>query len=157
MYTNTDIAIGGLIQATSEYKYAMKVYVNFEETRAKVKELVESNKMLLSGDAFKTLEKGEKPRACALREIQEETGYKAKKLTRLITYYPSVGYNKEVIHCFVAKGLQKISGQMLDEDEIMSVVKIDMKKLLGMIKNGKIIDSKTICAVLTYAIKNKLH
>jgi len=61
MYTNTDIAIGGLIQATSEYKYAMKVYVNFEETRAKVKELVESNKMLLSGDAFKTLEKGEKP------------------------------------------------------------------------------------------------
>ena len=56
MYTNTDIAIGGLIQATSEYKYAMKVYVNFEETRAKVKELVESNKMLLSGDAFKTLE-----------------------------------------------------------------------------------------------------
>lgn len=102
-----------------------------------------------------TLEKGEKPETCAFREIQEETGYRARKMTHLITYYPSVGYNKEAIHCFVAKGLQKISGQMLDDDEIMSVVKMDMKRLLGMIKNGKIIDSKTICAVLAYALKNK--
>lgn len=37
-----------------------------------------------------TLEKGEKPRTCAFREIQEETGYKAKKMTHFLTYYPSV-------------------------------------------------------------------
>jgi len=104
-----------------------------------------------------TLEKGEKPEKCAYREIQEETGHKAKKLTHLITYYPSVGYNKEAIYCFVAKNVQKISGQALDEDEIMSVVKISLKKLLNMIKMGKIIDSKTICAVLTYALKNKIY
>ncbi|MEM2161100.1 MAG: NUDIX hydrolase [Candidatus Nitrosotenuis sp.] len=104
-----------------------------------------------------TLEKGERPERCAFREIQEETGYKASKITRLITYYPSVGYNREAIHCFVAKNLKKISDQALDEDEIMSVVKIDLKKLIGMIKAGKIIDSKTICAVLTYAAKNKLY
>ncbi len=104
-----------------------------------------------------TLEKGERPERCAFREIQEETGYKATKMSRLITYYPSVGYNKEAIHCFVAKNLKKISDQALDEDEIISVVKIDIKKLIGMIKAGKIIDSKTICAVLTYAAKNKLY
>lgn len=104
-----------------------------------------------------TLEKGERPKTCALREIQEETGYKASKLTHLITYYPSVGYNKEAIHCFVAKNLQKISGQSLDEDEIMSVVKMDLKKLLNLIKAGKIIDSKTICATLTFALKNKIY
>lgn len=104
-----------------------------------------------------TLEKGEKPEKCAYREIQEETGHKAKKLTHLITYYPSVGYNKEAIYCFVAKNVQKISGQALDEDEIMSVVKISLKKLLNMIKMGKIIDSKTICAVLAYALKNKIY
>lgn len=104
-----------------------------------------------------TLEKGERPERCAFREIQEETGYKATKMSRLITYYPSVGYNKEAIHCFVAKNLKKISGQALDEDEIISVVKIDLKKLIGMIKAGKILDSKTICAVLTYAAKNKLY
>src|SRR5574338_1112217 len=104
-----------------------------------------------------TLEKGERPERCAFREIQEETGYKATKMSRLITYYPSVGYNKEAIHCFVAKNLKKISGQALDEDEIISVVKIDLKKLIGMIKAGKILDSKTICAVLTYAAKTNLY
>ena len=77
-----------------------------------------------------TLERGERPERCAFREIQEETGYKASKITHLLTYYPSVGYNKEAIHCFVAKGLKKISGQTLDEDEIMSVVKIDLKRLV---------------------------
>ena len=103
-----------------------------------------------------TLEKGEKPRTCALREIQEETGYKAKKMTHFLTYYPSVGYNTEAIHCFVATGLTKVGDLKLDYDEIMSVVKMDFAKLLGMIKAGKIIDSKTICAALTYATKKKL-
>jgi len=45
----------------------------------------------------------------------------------------------------------------LDEDEILSVVKIDLEKVISMIKNGKIQDSKTICAVLTYAAKKKLY
>lgn len=100
-----------------------------------------------------TLEKHETPRKCAQREIQEETGYKASRLEHLITYFPSIGYNKEAIHCFVARGLKKISNQTLDEDEIMSVVKTDFNKLIKMIKSGKIIDSKTICAALVYAAK----
>ncbi len=103
-----------------------------------------------------TLEKREKPLKCAFRELEEETGYRAKKMSPLITYYPSIGYNTEAIHCFVASGLKKISDLSLDDDEILSVVKIDLKKLLGMIKTGKIQDSKTICAVLTYAAKKKL-
>ena len=104
-----------------------------------------------------TLEKGEKPIKCAFRELEEETGYSAKKMTSLITYYPSIGYNTEVIHCFVASGVKKSSDLKLDDDEILSVVKIDLKKLLRMIKTGKIQDSKTICAVLTYAAKKKLY
>lgn len=103
-----------------------------------------------------TLEKKETPVKCAFRELKEETGYKAKKMTPLITYYPSIGYNTEAIHCFFASGLMKISDLKLDEDEILSVIKMDFKKLILMIKNGKIKDSKTICAVLIYAIKNKL-
>ena len=102
-----------------------------------------------------TLEKGEKPKKCAFRELQEETGYKGRKMTPLITYYPSVGYNTEKIYCFVATGLSP--GDLeLDVDEIISVVKIPLKKLIKMILSGKIIDSKTICAVLTYAAKKKL-
>jgi len=103
-----------------------------------------------------TMEPEEDPIKCAYRELEEETGYRAKKMLPLITYYPSIGYNTEVIHCFLATGLKKISDLTLDDDEILSVVKIDLKKLLGMIKTGKIQDSKTICAVLTYAIKKKL-
>ena len=87
----------------------------------------------------------------------EETGYKASKMTHFLTFYPSIGYNKEAIHCFVAKKLKKVSNLMLDEDEIISVVKIDMKRLISMIKAGKIIDSKTICAVMTYAAKNRIY
>jgi len=103
-----------------------------------------------------TLEKKEEPIKCAFRELEEETGYRAKKMTPLITYYPSIGYNTEVIHCFVASGLKKMADLKLDEDEILSVVKIDLKKLLTMIKTGKVQDSKTICAVLTYAAEKKL-
>ena len=104
-----------------------------------------------------TMDKGEKdPRKCAFRELKEETGYKAKKMTSLIKYYPSIGYNTELIHCYVATGLKKSSDLKLDDDEILSVVKIDFKKVLRMILSGKITDSKTICAVLTYAIKKKM-
>jgi len=102
-----------------------------------------------------TLEKGEEPRRCAFRELKEETGYEAKKMVPLIKYYPSIGYNTELIHCFVASGLKKSSKLKLDADEIISVVKIDFNKALRMILSGKIVDSKTICAVLTYAMKKK--
>ncbi|MFB5620297.1 MAG: NUDIX hydrolase [Nitrosopumilus sp.] len=104
-----------------------------------------------------TLEKKEEPVKCAFRELEEETGYRAKKMTPLITYYPSIGYNSEIIHCFVASGLKKISDLKLDEDEILSVVKMDFKKVLSMIKSGKIQDSKTICAILAYASKKKIY
>ena len=103
-----------------------------------------------------TLEKGEKPIDCAYREIIEETGYKAKKMTKLVSYFPSVGYNKEEIHVFVASGTKKEFDLKLDNDEFITVVKMDIKKLIGMIKAGKIIDSKTICAVMIYAAKKKL-
>ena len=102
-----------------------------------------------------TLDNGESPKHCALREIQEETGYKAKRMTHLITYYPSVGYSTEAIHCFVAFGLKR--GKMkLDTDEFITVRKMELPKLIKLIKSGKIIDSKTICAVMVYAARKKL-
>jgi len=102
-----------------------------------------------------TFEKGEKPVKCAYREFMEETGYTAKKMTLLIKYYPSIGYNTEVIHCYVASRIKKVGNLKLDDDEIISIVKVDFKKVIRMILSGKITDSKTICAVLTYAIKKK--
>lgn len=104
-----------------------------------------------------TLEKKENPIKCAFRELEEETGYRAKKMTPLISFYPSIGYNSEIIHCYVASGLKKIAEMKLDDDEILSVEKIELDKLIKMIKSGKIQDSKTICAVMTYVSKKKLN
>lgn len=96
------------------------------------------------------IEPGESPLECAHRELQEETGYTAKSLEPLISYYPSIGYNTEKIHCFVATELQGAGGTSLDEDEILSLERHTMKSVLGMIQDGSIQDSKTICAVLAY-------
>ena len=76
-------------------------------------------------------------------------------MTHFLTYYPSVGYNQEAIHCFVASGLTK-SKTHLDTDEFITVKKMDLKKLINMIKKNKIIDSKTICTVMVYAAQKKL-
>ena len=103
-----------------------------------------------------TLNKNENPRACAIRELIEETGYKPKKLKHLIDYYPSIGYHTRMIHCYVAQEIEKISEMKLEDDEFFTLVKIDFKKLVNMIVSGKIIDSKTICAALTYAKLNSI-
>ena len=72
-----------------------------------------------------------------------------------MTYHPSVGYNTEAVHCFVASGLTK--GKMkLDTDEFIVVKKMELNKLIKLIKLGKITDSKTICAVMVYAARKKL-
>ena len=84
-----------------------------------------------------TLEKREEPIKCAFRELQEETGYTAKKMTPLITYYPSIGYNAEIIHCFLASGLRKTSDLQLDDDEILSVSKDGFEKGNFNDQNGK--------------------
>ena len=101
-----------------------------------------------------TIDEGESPKHCAFREIQEETGYKAKHMTHLITYSPSVGYNTEEVHCFVASGLKQGKTNP-DNDEFITVKKIELSKLIKMVKSGKITDSKTICAVMIYAAREK--
>ena len=97
-----------------------------------------------------TLERGETPRCCAARELQEETGYRARRMSRLLSFYPSIGYNTELIHCYVATGLEPAPSRP-DDDEKITVVKASLERVMGMIRTGRIKDSKTICAVLTYA------
>ena len=96
-----------------------------------------------------TLDPGESVRACVQRELQEEIGFKAKKLRRLISYYPAAGYTTEVIHIFVAKDLVP-SQQDADSDEFLEVVPMRLEKILDGIRRGKINDSKTIIGILYY-------
>ena len=103
-----------------------------------------------------SVDKGETPLKCAKRELLEETGYKAKRIEHLIRFFPKLGYNTQIIDCYVATELTKISEPNLDEDELITVKKIKFRKLLNMINNGKISGSYTICAVMIYAARKKL-
>ncbi|MDV3426106.1 MAG: NUDIX hydrolase [Bacillota bacterium] len=103
-------------------------------------------KILLEIPAGK-LEKGEDPEDCGKRELEEETGYKAKNFTYLGKIVSSPGFCNEVIHLYKATGLYmgKIGG---DEDEFISIHKIKKEKVLKMIKDGEIFDAKTISAFM---------
>jgi len=103
-----------------------------------------------------TLNKGEKPIECAFREFKEETGYEAKKMKPLLTFYPQVGYTTHKVHCFVATGIKKTGMPKLDKEEFLDVMKINVEVLVKMILSGEIVDSITICAVLSYYFKKYL-
>ena len=93
-----------------------------------------------------TLNKGESPISCARREIIEETGYSAGKLTRLGSIYPVPGYSTEKIHIFKAEGL--VSGILKPEkDEVIKTLIVTRKKMKDLIRRGRIVDAKTICGL----------
>jgi ADP-ribose pyrophosphatase len=92
-----------------------------------------------------TLEKGEQPLACARREIIEETGYAAKKLTRLGIIYPVPGYSTEKITLYKAEGLT-LRGIACEPDEVIETLVVTRHAVRELFKAGKIIDAKTICA-----------
>ena len=68
-------------------------------------------------------------------------------------FYPKLGYNTQIIDCYVATDLIKITEPNLEEGELLSVKKMKFKKFLKMIKDGKILGSYTICAALTYELQ----
>lgn len=93
-----------------------------------------------------TLENGEDPLACAQRELVEETGYSAGRWTAIGVTTPVPGYSNERIHLFLAQDLNEAE-QDLDADEIIKVEKVAFDRVISMITQGDIEDSKTIAAV----------
>ncbi len=96
-----------------------------------------------------TLEKNETPLACAMRELQEETGYKAKSMTKLLSCNVAPGYSSELIHFYLASDLEKIQSSM-ELDENITVEIINLEQIVEMIKENTIVDAKTIVGMLTY-------
>ena len=89
------------------------------------------------------IEKGEDPLEAILREVEEETGYKAEGLTELGYVIPTCGYCTEKIYLYYAKAGQEV-GQHFDKDERIELKRYTFKELKEMIRVGKINDSKTI-------------
>jgi ADP-ribose pyrophosphatase len=94
-----------------------------------------------------TMERGENPYFCAKRELEEETGFKAKKMTRLTHYFAAPGISDELMTFYRADGL--IPGRKnLDHDEWIEHEVFTIKEALAMVKDGRIRDAKTILALL---------
>lgn len=88
----------------------------------------------------------------AARELKEETGYSSTDLELLTSIYTTVAFCNEKIDIYLARNLNS-GEQHLDEDEYIDVEAWALDDLLQMIFHGKIQDSKTICGILTYAVK----
>ena len=93
------------------------------------------------------LEKDEDPFEAAKRELEEECGLTADHYTPLGEFYPTVGYDTEIIYMWVATGLH--TTQMhLDDDEFLTPDRIPLAKAYEMVMSGEIKDGKTIAGVL---------
>ena len=101
-----------------------------------------------------TLEAGEVPLACAKREIAEETGFKAKRWQKLVSFYPAPGISTEFMHIFLAS--QLVPAEMsLDRDEFIERHIVSFKRLQKMILSGTIIDAKTMIGFFYYCQKRR--
>ena len=98
------------------------------------------------------LEKGEDPYQAALRELEEETGFKADELIHLTDVYPTCGYSSEVIHLYLAQNTKK-SHTNFDDDEIIETYEVPLDEAKQMILDGRIKDAKTIVAITYYLMK----
>lgn len=99
--------------------------------------------------------KGEDYKAAAMRELQEETGYQAQQVEKLIDIYTTVAFCNERIGIYCGKVTKK-EKQHLDEDEFVEIAEYPLDDLIAMIYRGEIMDSKTVSALLAYKQKKQL-
>ncbi|MGQ9009528.1 ADP-ribose pyrophosphatase [Bacillus stercoris] len=104
------------------------------------------------------LEKGEKPEYTALRELEEETGYTAKKLTKITAFYTSPGFADEIVHVFLAEELSVLEEKReLDEDEFVEVMEVTLEDALKLVESREVYDAKTAYAIQYLQLKEALQ
>jgi ADP-ribose pyrophosphatase len=89
---------------------------------------------------------GEKEEEAARRELEEETGYYARRVKKIWEGYATPGYSNEMIHYFLAQEMTLLRPQR-DEDEQMEVDLIDIETCTDLVKTGKIKDNKTMIGI----------
>ncbi len=98
------------------------------------------------------LNTGEDPLLCAQRELQEETGYTAKRWSKIRRIHPVISYSTEFIDIYLAEGLSPGPAR-LDEEEFLDVFAAPLEELLNWVEMGKITDVKTI--ISTYWLERR--
>ena len=93
------------------------------------------------------LEEGEEPLVCAQRELREETGFAARHLEPLATFYTAPGFATEVMYAYLARELHP-SALRAEEDEEIELVRVPLLQVRQMIHGGQIQDAKSIASLL---------
>lgn len=94
-----------------------------------------------------TLTHGEAPETCAHRELAEEAGVAAGKLTGLTAIYTTPGFTDERIHLFLASELKPVALSQ-EDDEFITVHEKRWSAVGRMLRSGKIRDAKSMCALM---------
>lgn len=95
------------------------------------------------------IDTGEDAEAAVIREMQEETGYRPKKLEKLGGFYSSPGFCTEYLHLYLATDL--VPGRLYAEDtEAIELIRVSPDDITELVTSGKIEDAKTIAGLLYY-------
>ncbi|MFD2332217.1 NUDIX hydrolase [Cohnella sp. GCM10020058] len=95
------------------------------------------------------LDAGEEPETAAIRELEEETGYRARSIRYVRTFATSPGFADELIHLFFTDDLE--AGELKpDEDEFLNLEALTPEQADEYIANGRICDAKTLIGVLVW-------
>ena len=106
------------------------------------------NRMLIEIPAGR-IEVGEDPEVTAIRELEEETGYGARKVTYIQSFATSPGFANEIIHLYLAENLYEIVNPAAgDEDEFIEVLEVTIDEAEQLVASGEIFDAKTAFAVI---------
>jgi ADP-ribose pyrophosphatase len=101
-----------------------------------------------------TFKKNESVISCLKREVAEETGYCVKRFSKIGIIFPCPGYSDEKIHLFVVYCDGKLK-QKPDEDEHLWNQEFTTQEIINMIEKGKIIDGKSLVALLRYLYEER--
>lgn len=93
------------------------------------------------------LDAGETVLACAQRELQEETGYRATEWARAGVMHPVIAYSTEFIEVWFARGLT-LGARALDDGEFLDVFTASPAELLQWCCDGRVTDAKTLAGAL---------
>ncbi|GKV65630.1 MULTISPECIES: NUDIX hydrolase [Sporosarcina] len=94
------------------------------------------------------IEPGEEPELTAIRELEEETGYRANSFNYLQSFSTSPGFADEIIHLYIAQDLEIVENPAAgDEDEFINVIEVTIEEAEELIANERIYDAKTVVAV----------
>lgn len=89
------------------------------------------------------IERGENPIITARRELQEETGYRPKRLKGIATFSQSHGMSRGVDHGYIAYDCERVSKQKLDSDEFIRLFLCSFQDVLVLIEKGYIKDANS--------------